>query len=569
MRSHGEGKGYQGFGRRAESTQLRFYEKDPRERIGASRGRSAKDYDASDLYGRDQRGSSGGSGGGSGDRHRSKSSDRRGKGRDIDEDVMRARRKVSGSRARRSETPPRRQDEGRSSGSPAVGAARSNPSPAGDASLTPTNGRGPVTEQPSGGTSDGSATRARESQNHPPPLAGNALSSAYDHVPMPTSSLEFHHSMGGDDLFSSLEDQESDPALRGVSPSVTSPLRRSSRSSSITSPTRGSFVASPAKTGVGGAGRAGAVATAPAASVASTFSSSEPAPTTTTTDTPETTRAAGALGSGIAPMDGSRTRWEEEQGNNGSEKAAESKGKTPSSPLPPPPPPPLGSPEEPPAPAAEGVGISAVSPPSSIQRQQDAAAACSPALGVPTADGGAERSEAADDPPAARGADKESAAQDSRVGGNVGAPCVEGATSSPTSRQVDLPAAGGDDGPFSQNEEAGPESESQYTTAERKGEAEEEEEEGEESASLDEEDEKEGAEVKENGAAGEENPPTVTKTVRRRGWHTEGTMVIINCSMTAKTGVFHPTVSPKDLRGRLVSGAAGWRLWGTHFLLSF
>lgn len=498
---------------------------------------------------------------------------------------MRARRKVSGAGALRPDTPPRRQDDGRSSGSPAAGAARSKPSPAAGASLTPTKGRGPVAEQPSGGKSDGSATRARETQGHPPPLAGNALSSAYDHVPMPTSSLEFHHSMGGDDLFSSLEDQLSDPALRGVSPSVASPLRRSSRSSSITSPTRANFVASPAK--AGGAGRTAAVVTAPAASVNSNFSSSERAPTTTL-DTPETTRVAGVLGSGIAPMDGGRARWEEEQDND-LKKATESKRKAPSSPLPPPPPPPPppprpAAPEEPPAPSTdadappvEGVGLSTVSSPSTFRRQADVAA-YSPALGVPTVDGGVERNETTDESPEARTVGGDSAKQhstmSSTVGGEDGAPCTEEeeAASSPTSERVDLPAAGcADGGALRQEMEAGPESGSHDATAERKGGAEVEEEE-EERAPVDGEGEKEGREVKENGeSAGEENPCGLTKSSspRRNTWYKEGTMVILDCPQQAKTGANHPSVPIADLLGRLVSVTSGYYCYGARIFLGY
>lgn len=586
MRSHGEGKGPQGFGRRAESTKLRFYENDSRGRIGAGagRGRSTKDYDTSDPYGRDQRG---GSGGGSGDRHRSKSSDRRGKGRDINEDVLRARRKVSGAGARRSETPPRRQDEGRRSGSPAAGAARPKPSPAAGTSLTPTKGRGPVSEQPSGGTSDGNAARGRETQGHPPPLAGNALSSAYDHVPMPTSSLDFHHGMGGDDLFSSLEDQLSDPALRGISPSVASPLRRSSRSSSVTSPTRGNSIASPAKTGgAGGGGRAAAVAPTPAASVTSTFSSPEPAPTATM-DTPEKTRAAERLGSDIAPMDGSRTQCEEEQEDNGSKEGTDSQRKAPLSPPPPPPPPPPlpAAPEEPPAQstntaAAEGVGLSVASSPSALQPQDDAAV-CSSALGVQTADGGVERDEAADESPEARAADKESAKHDSTASSTVegadgdGAPRVKEATSSPTGEAAGLPAAGGDGddgGAHRGNMEAGPESVSHKATADKGGAEEEEKQkkEEQEGAPLDEEGEKEGdeAEEKEETAAeGKENPCGLTEPSfpLKHNWYAEGTMVILDCPHDAKTGAYHPTLSKEEMRGRLVSGSVELCCGGARF----
>lgn len=602
MRPHGEGKGTQGFGKRAESTQLRFYEKDPREGAGAGRGRAgpglSKDYEASDSYGRDSRGG----GTGSRDRNRSKSSERRGKGRDIDKDVMRARRKVSGGGTWPPETPSRRQDEGQRTESPASGPAGSKSSPGNGTSVTPMKGTGLVTEQPLGGAGDGSATRARGVQSQPPPLAGNALSSAYDHLPMPTSSLEFHPSMGGDDFFSSLEDQLSDPVMRASYPSVASPLRRSSRSSSMTSPTGPNFVASPTKSGgvsgaSGGGGvgdaaeRAASAVAAPSASApTSIFSASalEPA-STATMNRPEAVTAKEVLdsGSGIAPMDGSTIQGEEEQNNDlkCTTNTTNTKRKAlPSAPpsLSPPPPPP---PEEPPVPWTDAVevedaGPSVASRKTSLRRQEHVPA-CPPVQSLSTADGGVKHRGAAEESASAvataatstetaaasaetRTAGKTSdgkAATASSASGEQNAAAATDGVGSSSSGGAGVTATGGDGGLLGQTDMSTP----QHTKArsETGGDDAAIERENQQGEGGEEEEEEDGERLGEGSSAqeakedeentGEEKPRCSAK---KSPWYTEGTMVVLDCDPEAKSRVSHPTVPIVDLLDRPVRGVA-------------
>lgn len=291
--------------------------------------------------------------------------------------------------------------------------------------------------------------------------------------------------------------------------------------------------------------------------------------------------------SGIAPIDGSRTRWEEEQEDMDLKEGTDSKRKVPSS-RPPPPPPLPAAPEEPPAPstdaaaAVEGVGLLTASSPIT-PRRQEGVAAYSPALGVPAADGGGgvERNEATDkssEAPTVTAVETKSAKQGSTTsstdGEEAGAPCLEQATSSPANQGVDLPAEGGDGGDgggaLSQNTEAGPESGSHGATAERKDGAEGEEEK--ESTRLGEEGGKEVDEAKESeesAGAGKEGPCDLTKSSNplRSTWHAEGTTVILDCPLGAKRGAYHPTIQMKDLVGRPVSGTSGCSCFGARFFI--
>ena len=203
--------------------------RDPRRGVDKSRDRSghggSKDHDQPDPYTRDRRG----------ERNRNKSSDRRDRGRDVDKDVDRARSKTYGGGDRYQDTPSRRSDDDRRAESPVSGSGRSKPSSPVRARRTPTKGPGFITEGSPAVAIDRSATRGRRAQGDATPLAGNGLSSAYDHLPMPTSSIEFHSSMGGDGLFSSLEDQLYDQDIRGGDTAVGSKARPSI-SSAATSP---------------------------------------------------------------------------------------------------------------------------------------------------------------------------------------------------------------------------------------------------------------------------------------------------------------------------------------------
>lgn len=340
MRWPGESKGDQSFAKRAESSMARkgggsggrvqhvrgsSYDKDSRGGRGAGRDRAgpgrSKDFEASDHYGRDPRGG----GSSSGDRHRSKSSERRGRGRDIDEDVMRARRKYSGGEVRSPEGTPRRQDARRRPETPASGSTKSKPSSRGRASLTPLKGAGSSADHSLEGASDGSGTRGRGTKGHQPVHAPNTICAQFDQVPLPPSIG--YNGMGGDDFISSLEDPLSDSFMCGAFPNVGSPVRRSSRSSSITSPSRANHVSSPAMTA--GGGDAAAMASPDAATPGPNtpgapvptphFSPSEPGPTTASNE-PEAAAASGKSGCGmdIAPMEGGVILREREQVGNDS-----------------------------------------------------------------------------------------------------------------------------------------------------------------------------------------------------------------------------------------------------------
>lgn len=246
--SSGGGKGASAHGSGKWNSRGRdggYSDKDPR----FNRSNS-KDYMSSESFSRDRRGGSGG------ERDRSRSHERRGDrssyrqdtpGRDGNHDVGRARRKGSdasngredrrrsdgGGSTRYADTPPGRRSASRPRGdsSPphSISAPRSGNLSPGSTRRTPQKSNGTGSGRNNGG-SDG-ATRERDLRGDSSPLARNALSSAYEHVPMPTASLEFHHSIGGDqdDLFPNLEDHLSDPVMRGADAHSqgTSPVRPS------------------------------------------------------------------------------------------------------------------------------------------------------------------------------------------------------------------------------------------------------------------------------------------------------------------------------------------------------
>lgn len=288
-------------GRRSRDRSSSYSEKDHR---GGSTGRDGatrsgcgnggfKDYQSTpiDAYGR--RGSGGN------ERARSRSRERRSgeRGynkqstfeRDINQDVAHARRRSAegnkdredrhrgnASSRRICDTPPSRSSAGgrygESPSSRSGSSARANRSPGShEARRTPTKvALGPI----SGGTPTSSVggERGRNGvENEPPPLAGNTLSSAYEHLPMPTSSLEFH-GMGGDhdDFF--LEDT-SDPFMHGADSTnahEASPIRPTAASSTSATTAAAGTTASVTSTGT----RFDSAARLPDLSCPSSFSSS-------------------------------------------------------------------------------------------------------------------------------------------------------------------------------------------------------------------------------------------------------------------------------------------------------
>lgn len=586
VRWSGEGKGDQSFAKRAESSMARkgggsvgrvqhvrgnSYDKDSWGR-GAGRDRAgpgrSKDFEASDPYGRDPRG-----GGSSiGDRNRSKSSERRGRGRDIDEDVMRARRKYSGGEVRSPEATPRRQDARRRPETPASGSTKSKPSPRDRASLTALKSAGSSTDHPLEGASDGSASRGRGTKGHQPVHAPNTICAQFDQVPLPPSIG--YTGMGGDDFISSLEDPLSDSFMCGAFPNVGSPVRRSSRSSSITSPSRANHVSFPAMTA---GGDAAAVASPDAATPGPNtpgapaptpnLSPSEPGPTTASNE-PEPTAASGKSGCGrdMAPMEGGVIRREREQvGNDSITTTKDDKHGAPYSSalscLPP-------APEEPSAvlptqlAAAKVVGPTA-SPPTTEQSPQGVAAVRPSVPPPPHADDGVEHAGTAEDGSASPAATalagteavavhKEDAEKDPTTpcaseetggsaaandigpspagGGAVGEAVVSGSTQAgvPDHRRLEL-GSGGNDTAAGRGDAAAPR----------------EDEEGEQG--------KEEDEIQEDEqSAGERTPRRSTHV--KSSWYAKGTMVVLHCDSPAQVrSTSNPVLPLSDLLGRPVS----------------
>ena len=170
---------------------------------GGSKGRRASD----DAFGRsDHRRGSGG-----GDPSGSLSTQRHGVARDHDEDPLRTKREE----LRHPETPHSRpSDERQSTGSPPSTVSALSRSSCGSERLAPATGK----ISSVGGSGDGSVARELSSGtgNDISPLAGGALRLAYDRSSIPTSSLERNPSIEEGDLFSSLEDQLTQPAMRAV-----------------------------------------------------------------------------------------------------------------------------------------------------------------------------------------------------------------------------------------------------------------------------------------------------------------------------------------------------------------
>lgn len=163
--------------------------------------------------------------------------------RNVDEHVVRARREKGNQGST-----PSRNDEYRSVESCSSISASLRDSSVGSARHPTTTCK--VSSGGSGGNH--SAVKNREVGDDPSPIVRSAISSAYDRIPMPTTSLEYNpSSIGVEDLFSSLEDQFPDHAIRRAEANVT-PGQSGCRSSlgSTTSETAGDSVTASAMTDV-------------------------------------------------------------------------------------------------------------------------------------------------------------------------------------------------------------------------------------------------------------------------------------------------------------------------------
>lgn len=459
----------------------------------------------------------------------------------------------------------------------------------------------------SAGSSDINVAGRRGAPEDPSPLAGNALSSAYDNVPMPTASIEFHHSMAGDhdDFFYSLETQIPEPAMgtadaanfARTSPAV-APAVRDSRSSSVACVTT--------------------TASAPVASSSASERSMAPNPegigreaqgmvTPASDATPnsvarETTSSNQAEGSGAACIEAAAVAKEKETDGDLPVPGVESKGEASSSlsvssPPPPPSPPPLSPslPQEQPAPvseATEGVehGVDPSSVPSSISSVRGPPIAEASERPVPTLRDIAEGKEETPDGPTASATATATAAGREEEAANAAkdaAACV--------APREDCRAA--DDGVASLQPKIGGGKDTVHvdggqdeTTAPRGGQraevgltedgrgdsGAEREAEGGDSEPIREGQEEEGGGGKkqkgnqeEAGGEGQEGADgkktdEATKVVRQRKsparkrrksaspWYQVGTVVVITCSPDDKVGSPRPFVATRDLFGRPV-----------------
>lgn len=198
----------------------------------------------------------------------SRNTEPRGIARNVDEHIVRARR-MEGNQG----STPSRNDECRSVESCSSMSASLRDSSAGSARHPTTTCK--VSSGGSGG--NGSAVKSREVGDDPSPVVRSAISSAYDRIPMPTTSLEYTpSSIGVEDLFS-LEDQFPDHVIRGAEATAT-PGQSGCRSSlgSTTSATAGAFVAACAMTAVSDS--PAPASTAVTAAVASVTETSPPDP---------------------------------------------------------------------------------------------------------------------------------------------------------------------------------------------------------------------------------------------------------------------------------------------------